>query len=183
MQHKMKWFVVIAVMLGGWVSGAEAQMKIGYIDSEKILNEYKPYLDAQKEFQRYEEELEREVSTRRNDLMKMQETFERQALLLSEKRKQEEQQSIMQKQQDLQRFVQEAADPQRGRLAQKTQELSEPIIRKVNEIITRVAEDESYDFVLNSAALAYAKEVHDLTPKVLEALAKDLEAATKAGGQ
>jgi Skp family chaperone for outer membrane proteins len=37
--------------------------------------------------------------------------------------------------------------------------------------------------VLNSAALAYAKEVHDLTDKVLEALAKDLEATTKAGGQ
>jgi outer membrane protein len=183
MQNKMKWFVVLAVMVAGFVGTAQAQMKLGYIDSEKILSEYKPYLDAQKEFQRYEEELEREVSKRRNDLIKMQETFERQALLLSEKRKQEEQQAIMQKNQELQRFVQEAADPQRGRLAQKTQELSEPIIRKVNEIITQVAEDENYDFVLNSAALAYAKEVHDLTDKVLEALAKDLEATTKAGGQ
>jgi len=183
MQNKMKWFVALAVMVAGLMGTAQAQMKLGYIDSEKILSEYKPYLDAQKEFQRYEEELEREVSKRRNDLIKMQETFERQALLLSEKRKQEEQQAIMQKNQDLQRFVQEAADPQRGRLAQKTQELSEPIIRKVNEIITKVAEDENYDFVLNSAALAYAKEAHNLTDKVLEALAKDLETTTKAGGQ
>jgi outer membrane protein len=181
MQNKMKWFVALVLTLGGMAGTAGAEMKIGYIDSEKILNEYKPYQDAQKEFHRYEEELEREVSTRRNDLMKMQETFERQALLLSEKRKQEEQQSIMQKQQDLQRFVQEAADPQRGRLAQKTQELSEPIIRKVNEVITQVAEDEGFDFVLNSAALAYAKEIHDLTDKVLGNLAKDLEAATKTG--
>ena len=183
MQNKMKWLVAFAVMLGALAGPAQAQVKMGYIDSEKILNEYKPYLDAQKEFQRYEEELEREVAKRRNDLVKMQETYERQALLLSEKRKQEEQQAIMQKQQDLQRFVQEAADPQRGRLAQKTAELSEPIIRKVNEIITQVAEDEGYDFVLNSAALAYAKETHDLTDTVLEALAKDLEATTKAGGQ
>jgi outer membrane protein len=97
MQNKMKWFVVLAVMVAGFVGTAQAQMKLGYIDSEKILSEYKPYLDAQKEFQRYEEELEREVSKRRNDLIKMQETFERQALLLSEKRKQEEQQAIMQK--------------------------------------------------------------------------------------
>lgn len=183
MKNKMKWFVALAVIVTGFIGTANAEMKLGYIDSEKILSEYKPYLDAQKEFQRYEEELEREVSKRRNDLMKMQETFERQALLLSEKRKQEEQQAIIQKNQELQRFVQEAADPQRGRLAQKTQELSEPIIRKVNEIITQVAEDENYDFVLNSAALAYAKETHDLTDKVLEALAKDLEATTKASGQ
>jgi len=183
MQNKMKWLVAFAVMLGCLTGSAQAQMKMGYIDSEKILNEYKPYLDAQKEFQRYEEELEREVAKRRNEVAKMAETYERQALLLSEKRKQEEQQAIMQKQQDLQRFVQEATDPQRGRLAQKTAELSEPIIRKVNEIITQVAEDDGYDFVLNSAALAYAKEAHDLTDKVLEELAKDLEATTKAGGQ
>ncbi|MBT5832460.1 MAG: OmpH family outer membrane protein [Candidatus Latescibacteria bacterium] len=183
MRNNMKWLVALAVMLSGLVGAAQAEMKIGYIDSEKILNQYKPYLDAQKEFQRYEEELEREVSKRQNELVKMQETFERQALLLSDKRKQEEQQAIIQKQRDLQNFVQEAADPQRGRLAQKTAELSEPIIRKVNEIITKVAEDEGYDFVLNSAALAYAKEVHELTGKVLDALAKDLETTTKAGGQ
>jgi outer membrane protein len=183
MRIKLKWVAVVAVILSGFVTAAQAQTKIGYIDSEKILNEYKPYLDAQKEFQRFEDELEREVSKRQNDLVKIQETFERQALLLSEKRKQEEQQSIIQKQQDLQRFVQEAADPQRGRLAQKTAELSEPIIRKVNEVITQVAQDESYDFVLNSAALAFAKEEHNLTVKVLAALAKDLEATTKTGGQ
>lgn len=183
MQNKMKWILGIALILCGFVGTSQAQMKIGYIDSEQILNQYRPYLDAQKEFQRYEEELGREITKRSNELNQMKETFERQALLLSEKRKQEEQQAIIQKQQDLQRFVQEASDPQRGRLAQKTAELSEPIIRKVNEVISKVAEDEGFDFVLNSAALAYAKDTHDLTSQILEALEKDLEATAKAGGQ
>ena len=49
----------------------------------------------------------------------------------------------------------------------------------MNEIIKQVAEDEGFDFVLNTTALAYAKEAHDLTDRVIEALTKDLE-ATKA---
>lgn len=183
MKLKVTWFFAFAIVALGLAGSAQAQMKIGYIDSEKILNEYKPYQDAQQEFQRYEEELSREITKRQNEFEKMQENFERQALLLSEKRKQEEQQAIMQKGQDLRRFVQEATDPQRGRLAQKSAELSEPIIRKVNEIITQVSEDEGYDFVFNSAALAFAKEEHNLTDKILEALAKDHEASAKASGQ
>ena len=176
-------FMAVVFAFSALASTASAEIKMGYIDSQKILEQYKPYQDALKEFGRYEEELGREINTMQNDLVKMQETYERQALLLSEKRKQEEQQAIMKKQQELQRFVQEASDPQRGRLARKTAELSEPIIQKVNAIIKQVAEDEGFDFVLNSAALAYAKEAHDLTEKVLESLAKDLEAQTKAGGE
>jgi outer membrane protein len=163
------------------INTAGAEVKMGYIDSQKILEQYKPYQDALKEFSRYEEELGREINTMQNDLQKMQETYERQSLLLSEKRKQEEQKAILKKRDDLQRFVQEATDPQRGRLARKTAELSEPIIQKVNEVIKQVAEGDGFDFVLNSAALAYAKEDHDLTEKVLESLAKDLEAQTKTG--
>ena len=185
----MNWgrFVCIAGLVGlvfGLApSTSWAQLKIGYIDPQKILESYKPYLDADKEFKRYEEELSREISKQQNELAKMQETYERQALLLSDKRKQEEQQAILKKRQDLERFVAEATDPQRGRLAQKNVALSEPIFKKVNEMVKRVAEDSGYDFVLNTAALAYANEAHNLTEKVLEALNKDLEASEAESGQ
>jgi len=173
----------LALIWVGFSGMAQAQIKMGYIDSQKILDQYKPYQEALREFNRFEEELGREVSKRQNELVQMQETYERQALLLSDRRKQEEQQNIVKKQQELQRFVQEATDPERGRLAQKTAELSEPIVMKVNEVIKVVAEGSGYDFVLNTAALAYAKEAHDLTEKVLEALNKDLETAQKTPGR
>ena len=174
-------YVALSLALTGIASTAGAQLKLGYIDSQKILDQYKPYQDALREFNRYDEELQRKIGTMQNDLAKMQDTYERQSLLLSDKRKQEEQQAIMKKQQELQRFVQDATSPQ-GHLARKTAELSEPIIQTVNAIIKQVAEDEGFDFVLNSTALAYAKEAHDLTDKVLEALAKDLEAKAKTEG-
>ena len=174
-------FVALSLALTGIANPAGAELKMGYIDSQKILEQYKPYQDALREYSRYEDELQREMSTKQNDLAKMIDTFERQSLLLSDKRKQEEQQAIEKKQQELQRFVQDATSPQ-GSLARKTAELSEPIIQTVNAIVKQVAEDEGFDFVLNSTALAYAKEAHDLTDKVLEALAKDLEAKAKTEG-
>ena len=104
--------VALSLALVGMGSSAGAEIKLGYIDSQKILDQYKPYQDALREFSRYEDELGREISTMRNELAKMQETYERQSLLLSDKRKQEEQQAIVKKQQEMQRFVQEASDPQ-----------------------------------------------------------------------
>ena len=175
--------VALSLALVGMGSSAGAEIKLGYIDSQKILDQYKPYEDASKELNRYQDELRREISTMQNELAKMQETYERQSLLLSDKRKQEEQQAIVKKQQELQRFVQEYSHPERGSLARKNVELMEPILQTINEIIKQVAEDEGFDFVLNTATLAYAKEAHDLTDRVIEALTKDLEAKARESGQ
>jgi len=88
-------YVALSLALTGIASTARAELKIGYIDSQKILDQYKPYQDALREYSRYEDELQREMSTMQNDLAKMQDTYERQSLLLSDKRKQEEQQAII----------------------------------------------------------------------------------------
>ena len=78
--------VALSLALVGMGSSAGAEIKLGYIDSQKILDQYKPYQDALREFSRYEDELGREINTMRNELAKMQETYERQSLLLSDKR-------------------------------------------------------------------------------------------------
>ena len=50
-------------------------------------------------------------------------------------------------------------------------------------MIKKVAKDDGYDFVLNTASLAYAREDYDMTQKVLEALLRELETQDQAGGQ
>jgi len=182
---RSKGFYFMTGLLGGALlllatSVSWAQMKIGFIDPEAITTGYKPFLDADKEVKRYQMELEREFTKQQNELVKMKETFKRQELLLSDKRKQEEQQSMLKKEQDLQRFLQEVSDPERGKLARKNAEVLMPIVAKVNKVVQEVAKENGYDFVFNTAALSYANEAYDLTGKVLEALEKDLEAEAKA---
>jgi|SaaInl7_200m_RNA_FD_contig_21_1250958_length_1796_multi_17_in_0_out_0_2 outer membrane protein len=160
-------------------SSALAQTKIGYVDPQRFLSAYKPYQEAQREYTRYEEELNREFSKLQNDFEKMKETYDRQELLFTEKRKQEEQRTLIKKQEDLQRFMKEVTDPERGKLAMKQQELSAPIHAHVNEVVQKVAKDNGYDFVLNTVALVFANEDHDLTDKVLAELQKDEESEGK----
>lgn len=159
----------------------EAQAKIGYIDADAITTSYKRFQDAQKEAQRYEEELTKEFNKSQNELARLKENFDRQSLLMSEQRKKEEQQNIERKQMELQKFLEDVSG-QGGKLQRKTQELLQPIILKVNEAIAAVAKDKGYDFVLNTAAIAYANEDLDLTQAVLEQLEKEDEAALKTGG-
>ena len=151
------------------VGGAAAQTKLGYIDADAITTNFQKFQAAQKEAQRYEEELTREFSRAQNELARLKDSFERQSLLMSDQRKKEEEQSIQKKQVELQQFLEEVSG-QGGKLQRKTQELLQPIIGQVNEVIAEVAKDKGYDFVLNTAALAYANEEHDLTKFVLEAL-------------
>ena len=179
--------IIVAAVLGllFTASAALAQTKIGYVDPQKFLGSYKPYQEAQREYSRYEEELNKEFAKLQNEYEKMKETYERQELLFTEKRKQEEQRTLMRKQEELQRFMKEVTDPERGKLALKQQELSAPIHAHVNEVVQTVAKENGYDFVLNTIALVYANEDHDLTERVLEALQKaeeDKQKGSTPGG-
>jgi outer membrane protein len=156
----------------------EAQTKIGYIDADAITTTYKHFQDAQKNAQKYEEELTKEFNKSQNELARLKENYDRQSLLMSEQRKKEEQQNIERKQAELQKFLEDVSG-QGGKLQKKTQELLQPIILRVNEAIATVAKDKGYDFVLNTAAIAFANEDLDLTQLVLEQLEKEDEEALK----
>lgn len=165
---------------------ASAQMKFGYVDTDQILAEYRPFMDAQGEYRRFEDEQQKQYAEKENVIKKLQEDYKRQELLLSEAKKLEMQKEIEAKMMDIQKFATELTAPG-GRLAQKNAELSEPIYKDVNAVLERVAKAGGYDFVFNANQIAYAKEEHNITQKVLEELNKDLEAkkkgspATKAG--
>ena len=142
---------VLAVVCAGIILPSTtlwAQSKVAFFDPQKILGKFKPFQEAQ---------------------------YERQKLMLYGAKKQEREKALMRKEEELQRLVSEVTDPERGKLTKKQQELTQPILAQVNEVVAKVAKDNGYDYVLNTAALVYANEDHDLTEKVLEELDKSLE--------
>lgn len=169
---------VLAVVCAGIILPSTtlwAQSKVAFFDPQKILGKFKPFQEAQREYGRYEEELNREFTKMQNELQEMKDEYERQKLMLYGAKKQEREKALMRKEEELQRLVSEVTDPERGKLAKKQQELTQPILAQVNEVVAKVAQDNGYDYVLNTAALVYANEDHDLTEKVLEELDKSLE--------
>ena len=93
---------------------------------------------------------------------------------MSDERKRELQQEIQQLAQQALKF-REAKFGVQGELEQKSQELIEPVLKKVNEAIALVARQEDFDMVFDTrnANIVFVKdETWDLTDRVIEEMQK-----------
>jgi outer membrane protein len=154
----------------GW-----AEMKIGYIDSEVLKERLPEFREAQRKLDQLRQDYENQAKDREAKLMKLQDDFRKQELLMSEARKAELQADFEEKVRQLQAFTQEKFGPE-GELMRKNIELSEPIFQKINDALKTLADEDGYDFVFDAAApssgLVFAHEKYDLTETLLESLEK-----------
>ena len=152
----------------GW-----AEIKIGYIDSEVLKERLPEFREAQRKLDQLRQDYENQAKDREAKLMKLQDDFRKQELLMSEARKAELQADFEEKVRQLQAFTQEKFGPE-GELMRKNLELSEPIFKKINDALKTLAEEEGYDFVFDASApssgLVFAGENYDLTETLLESL-------------
>ncbi|MFH2037397.1 MAG: OmpH family outer membrane protein [Candidatus Zixiibacteriota bacterium] len=146
--------------------------KMGYIDSDKIFAEYEDWTRAQEEFNTEYKAWEDEAKNMQTDLEDMIQEYEKQKLILSVEKKAEREAQIKAKQSALDAYTREIFGPN-GTAERKNNTLVKPLLEKINAAIEKVSTDENYDFVFNSAGLAYAKKGYDITDKVLKALTEE----------
>ncbi|MDZ7262001.1 MAG: OmpH family outer membrane protein [candidate division KSB1 bacterium] len=157
------------------------KMKIGYINSQKILATYKEAQDAQKKLDEINSQWQEEARGMQKELQELQDQLEAQSLLLSEEKKAEKTQQLQEKYIKFQQFTQQKWDPQQGEILKKQDELMGPIIEKINKAIKKVGQEEEFDYIFDviAANIVYASESQpDLTDKVLAELEKTAGAAT-----
>lgn len=176
-----KWLV--GAFLCGMIYGvppAKAELKVGYIDSGKILSEYKGYAEAQQKLMKAKEDMEKEAAQMESEIKGLQSTLDTQKLLLSEEKRKEMEKQIEDKYETYQKFVNDWAGPQ-GKLDQKRAELSKPIFDKINALIDKIGKEGNYDFIFDAlqGGLVYAKPQYDLTKMVLEEINKEEEIKSK----
>jgi len=164
---KLMFGAMIAMFMAG---GVFAQLKIGYVNSDAILEQYSGTRAAEEEMRRLYARWEQEASQKEQNIRTMQENLQRQRLLLSEDRRAQIEREMQDSLTAYQRFLQEKFG-QQGEAAQMNNELLRPIVEKVNNIINKIAADENYDFIFDSkAGIVFAKKSYDLTDKVVRAL-------------
>ena len=157
---------------------AAAELKVGYIDSEVHRQQMPEFKQIQRQLERLQQSYEQEAMDRQSKLVKLQEDFRKQELLMSEAKKAEMEAEFELAMQELQQFTQEKLAPN-GELFQKNIELSAPVFETVNEALKKLAEEEGYDFILDVAGngtIVYADpERYNVTNKLLEILAEARE--------
>lgn len=153
---------------------ADAQtMKIGYIDLERIQQSYKGFKDAQSEFQKTVKESQDRVRLMQEELEALKQKYEARKLMMTEEKRREDERFILQKEQDLLQHIQATQQD----LAQKELSLTKPLQEKIFNVVSTIAKDQNYTYVLDASALIYVDPLRasDLTAQVLEELEKEVK--------
>ncbi len=149
---------------------AAVDSKVGIVDVAQAIQ-------STKEGKKIKKELEAEYSKRKTDLEKkvkdiqtMQTDFEKKSLVLSDDARLKKQQEI---EGEKAKYM-EAREKNMQDLAKKDRELSQPMIKKLNEVISQIAKKEGYTVILhkNDQNLVWASGESDITEMVIKALEK-----------
>ena len=157
----------LVFLASGLVAAASnaADLKIGFIDAERVNRESAPADQAskrlEKEFQPRVQELQRTES----QVKAAQAQLEKDALTLSENDRRKREQDLSRQIVDLQRRQREYTEDLNLR---RNQELA-GLLERANKIIRQIAESEKYDLILQEAV--YRSPRVDITDRVLKALA------------
>lgn len=171
MLRKLVFAVIGLFCLSASVS---AQLKMGYVDSQLILNKLPTAVEAQQKLEEQSNVWAMELQKMGEELRSLQQQLEQQSLLLSDAKKKEKQDKIQQLYINSQQFQNEKWG-ENGAFFQKRNELLQPIFDQINKAIKAVGEKEDYDFIFDSVSgnILHAKEKYDLTTNVLEELGVD----------
>ncbi|MEA1912672.1 MAG: OmpH family outer membrane protein [candidate division WOR-3 bacterium] len=150
---------------------ALAEQKIGYIDSQRVLSEYKGAAEIKSRYEQKISEWRNKAENLKNEIQKLQKSFQTQSLMLSEEAKLRKAQEIEKKQQEYQQFIQSVWG-QGGEAERLNQELMQPLLREIDTLLTKIGKEEEYSVILDasSGAVVYADDLLDITDRVIESL-------------
>jgi outer membrane protein len=154
------------------ISLLNAQTKIAYINSATVMEQLAEAQDAQKQIDAISQQWQSELNQMANDMQKKVEDYDKRKLIMSDKRRAEVEKEL----QDLDKKIVDYRNQKfgtNGELFTKQNELMKPIQEKIFKAVKDVADEESYDYVVDrssSTLLLYANNKHDLTQKIIQKL-------------
>ena len=155
-------------------------VKIGYIDSNEIMTKYEEVRQIQVDLEKEQRRLQSEMEVLVDQLDSLKQEYDRQRLLMSDARRQEKEQDLMRRQEEVQRFQMEKFGPE-GEIYRTQNQLLKPILAKIDEAIQKVGKKQQYDYIFDAVggAIVYALDANNLTEDVLDELSKSSSSQDK----
>ena len=162
----MKRITILCVLLTGMTASLSAQLKIGYILSERIRGEYEEFKEAESQLQLEYRKVQFEFDQRVKKLDSLKQDYEVKRLMSLDKGESIKQE-IEQTEKQIQTYQAEKVGPQ-GELMRKQAQMEYDILGKVKKAVDKVAINGGYDYIIDaSVGLLYYKPKCDLTDDVL----------------
>jgi outer membrane protein len=156
----------LALVLASTAAGA-AEIKIGFIDAERINRESAPAELASKRLEKEFAPRAQDLQRRESQIKTLQAQLEKESMTMSESDRRSKDQELARLSLDFQRLQREYREDLNLRRNQELQTLFE----RANRVIKQIAEAEKFDLILQEAV--YRSPRIDITERVLKALASE----------
>lgn len=167
MKNTIKLIVVVAFTLAAM--GVSAQIKLGHIDSQKLIQAMPEMTAAQKTLQDKQAEVEKELTNMKEQFTTKLNDYSQNAKNYSDVIRASKEQDLQDLQQRIQRFQEIALD----NLEKTQKELMQPIMDKALNAIKEVGKENGFSYIYDMSAgiiLFAADNTEDVLPLVKKKL-------------
>ena len=147
--------------------------KIGYIDSQVIMQQYEDVRQVQVELEKEQKRLETLYKKNIASYDSLSQALQTGSIILSKEKVSQMENDLLQKQRDIEEFQLKYFGPQ-GELYKMQETLLKPILGVIDEAIQNIGKEKGYDYIFDAVqgSIVYALETNNLTVDVLEELKK-----------
>jgi outer membrane protein len=166
-------FSIVLLFMTVALTAQTTGLKVGFVDSQVILNQYPPAIKAQSDLDAMIQNWNKKIDSMTVALQQAYQTYQQQIESMTPEARATREQEIVGQQQKLDQFRQSKYNQQNGELYIKQEEMLGPIKQNVFDAIDKVAKEEGMNFVFDKAGdvvLLYADQEFDITFKVLDKL-------------
>jgi outer membrane protein len=168
-----------AALLGAGPAAGATDLRIGYVDSARLFQQYPTAKEAQTRFDHQVQGWREEAAEKEKLVKQMRDELRDQGPVLSALKRQEKEEALQRATSEYERFVQDVWGPQ-GRAVKENEQATNEVLARIRVAVEKVAAAKGLLLVLDSASgfMVYADPSLDLTPDVLAELNASLPQPT-----
>ncbi len=149
------------------------EIKIGFVESQKIFKEYQATTSANSQFNEYVAALKDSAFKLQTSIEKLKGELDAQKLVLSEEARLKKLDELETLNRSYNAFLQDIFGPG-GKAEQKNDEIMAPLMKKINDAVSKIAQQEGFAVVLDlSEGVYYASGELNITDLVLTELNRE----------
>ena len=170
---KKNYFFIILFLISYLVS-AQRSVKIGYIDTEYILENLPEYNQVSDRLEEKAVGWKKEIEDRSRKIEQKKEALNSERILLTDEMVDEIEEEITLDEEELSEYQQKRFGP-RGDLIIQKQQLIQPIQDQIFNAIRELAESKNYDFIFDKSAdivMLYSDKRFDVSDQILRTISR-----------
>ena len=170
---KKSYFFILLFLTTTFIFGQRG-IKIGYIDTEYILENLPEYNQISKRLEEKAGDWKKEVEERTRKIDQKKESLNSERILLTSEMIEEIEEEILIDEEELSEYQQKRFGP-RGDLIIQKQQLIQPIQDQIFNAIRELAKSRNYDFIFDKSAdivMLYSDKRYDVSDQILRTISR-----------